>query len=122
MRTLILLASLLNSWEPINTAVSNSVDTQKPKFNDVRDRILAEEVCIIDSGETSTNSAFNVESRGRDQDRSNWSRERSKSKNGQSQSKFRKPTNTGIVERQATLKEIVEHHRKKTTREAELVL
>lgn len=102
--------------------VSNSVDTQKPKFNDVRDRILAEEVCIIDSGETSTNSAFNVESRGRDQDRSNWSRERSKSKNGQSQSKFRKPTNTGIVERQATLKEIVEHHRKKTTREAELVL
>uniref|UniRef100_A0A0D3E471 Retrovirus-related Pol polyprotein from transposon TNT 1-94-like beta-barrel domain-containing protein n=1 Tax=Brassica oleracea var. oleracea TaxID=109376 RepID=A0A0D3E471_BRAOL len=33
--------------------------TQKLKFNDVRDRILAEEVRRIDSGEASTSSAFN---------------------------------------------------------------
>ena len=56
-----MLASLPNSWEPMRAAVSNSVGTQKLKFNDVRDRILAEEVRRIDSGEASTSSAFNVE-------------------------------------------------------------
>lgn len=91
VRALILLASLPNSWEPMRAAVSNSVGTQKLKFNDVRDRILAEEVRRIDSGETSTNSAFNVENRGRKPDRNNRSNGRSKSRNGRGQSKFRQP-------------------------------
>ena len=46
VRALILLASLPNSWEPMRAAVSNSVGSAKLKFNDVRDRILAEEVRI----------------------------------------------------------------------------
>uniref|UniRef100_A0A0D3A6Y6 Uncharacterized protein n=1 Tax=Brassica oleracea var. oleracea TaxID=109376 RepID=A0A0D3A6Y6_BRAOL len=83
VRALILLASLPNSWEPMRAAVSNSVGTQKLKFNDVRDRILAEEVRRIDSGEASTSSAFNVENRGRNPDRNNRSNGRSKSMNGQ---------------------------------------
>uniref|UniRef100_A0A0D2ZY29 Uncharacterized protein n=1 Tax=Brassica oleracea var. oleracea TaxID=109376 RepID=A0A0D2ZY29_BRAOL len=63
----------------MRAAVSNYVDTQKLKFNDVRDRILAEEVRRIDSGEASTSSAFNVENRGRNPDRNNRSNGRSKS-------------------------------------------
>ena len=91
VRALILLASLPNSWEPMRAAVSNSVGTQKLKFNDVRDSILAEEVRRIDSGEASTSSAFNVENRGRNPDRNNRSNGRSKSRNGRGQSKFRQP-------------------------------
>ena len=91
VRALILLASLPNSWEPMRAAVSNSVGTQKLKFNDVRDRILAEEVRRIDSGEASTSSAFNVENRGRNPDRNNRSNGRSKSRNGWGQFKFRQP-------------------------------
>uniref|UniRef100_A0A0D3AR70 Retrovirus-related Pol polyprotein from transposon TNT 1-94-like beta-barrel domain-containing protein n=1 Tax=Brassica oleracea var. oleracea TaxID=109376 RepID=A0A0D3AR70_BRAOL len=82
VRALILLASLPNSWEPMRAVVSNSVGTQKLRFNDVRDRILAEEVRRIDSGEASTSSAFNVENRGRNPDRNNRSNGRSKSRNG----------------------------------------
>uniref|UniRef100_A0A0D2ZVN0 CCHC-type domain-containing protein n=1 Tax=Brassica oleracea var. oleracea TaxID=109376 RepID=A0A0D2ZVN0_BRAOL len=80
------------SWEPMRVAVSNYVSTQKLKFNDVRDRILGEEVRRIDSGEASTSSAFNVENRGRNPDRNNRSNGRSKSRNGWGQSKFRQPT------------------------------
>ena len=69
VRALILLASLPNSWEPMRAAVSNSVGSAKLKFNDVRDRILAEEVRRIDSGEVSTSSALNVENRGRNHNR-----------------------------------------------------
>nr|VDD56318.1 unnamed protein product [Brassica oleracea] len=100
VRALILLASLPNSWEPMRAAVSNFVGTQKLKFNDVKDRILAEEVRRIDSGEASTSSAFNVENRGRNPD--NRSNGKSKSRNGRGQSKFRQPSN--IIEfRQSTL-------------------
>ncbi|KAG6525408.1 hypothetical protein ZIOFF_015364 [Zingiber officinale] len=62
VRALILLASLPNNWEPMQAVVSNSVGNTKLNFNDVRDRILAEEVRIIDSGEMlASNSALNIE-------------------------------------------------------------
>ncbi|KAG6529732.1 hypothetical protein ZIOFF_011946 [Zingiber officinale] len=64
VHALILLASLPNSWEPMQAAVSNSDGSAKLNFNDVRDRILAEEVRRIDSREMSaSNSALNIEGR-----------------------------------------------------------
>lgn len=88
VRALILLASLPNSWEPMRAAVSNSVGSAELQFTDVRDRILAEEVRKIDAGETSKDSALNVENRGRNNERNfNRGKGRSKSKNGRGQSK-----------------------------------
>ncbi|KAG2253274.1 hypothetical protein Bca52824_083410 [Brassica carinata] len=108
----------------MRAAVSNSVGTQKLKFNDVRDRILAEEVRKIDSGEASTSSAFNVENRGRNPDRNN--RKITGVMADQSQGMDGVNPNSdslqsvGIVERQVTLRRIAEHHRRrKTTLEAE---
>ncbi|PON33693.1 hypothetical protein PanWU01x14_350650, partial [Parasponia andersonii] len=84
VRALILLASLPTSWEPMRAAVSNSVGKGKLQFNDVRDRILAEEVRRIDSGEgASSSSALNLENRGRSSEKnSNWGRGRSMSRKG----------------------------------------
>ena len=88
IRALILLASLPNCWEAMRMAVSNSAGKSKLKYDDIRDLILAEEVRMRDSGETSgSSSALNVDSRGRAQDR-NSNRGRSKSKNkGKNKSK-----------------------------------
>lgn len=51
---LILLASLLNNWESIKIIVSNSVDSTKLNFNDVKDWIFTEDVRRKDTEETST--------------------------------------------------------------------
>ena len=84
---LILLASLPNSWEPMRATVSNSVGSAKLKFKYVRDRTLEEEVRRIDSGETLiSNSALNVENRGRSYEK-NFNQNRSKSRNGRSKSR-----------------------------------
>ena len=62
-------------------AVSNSTGKEKLKYNDIQDLILAEEICRRDAGETSgSDSALNLETRGRDNDR-NSNRGRSKSRN-----------------------------------------
>ena len=92
IRTLILLASLPNSWEPMRAAVSNSVGKGKLQLNDVRDRVLAEEVRRVDSGEgTLSSSVLNLENRGRNNERnSNRGRGRSKSRNGRDKSKPRR--------------------------------
>ena len=94
--------------------------TQKLKFNDVRDRILAEEVRRIDSGEASTSSAFNVENRGRTQiEIIRVMADRSQGMDGVSPNSDILQS-AGIVERQVTLRRIAEHHRRrKTTLEAE---
>ncbi|KAG6525878.1 hypothetical protein ZIOFF_015849 [Zingiber officinale] len=88
VRALILLASLPNSWEPMQAAVSNFVGSAKLNFNDVRDRILAEEVRRIDSREMSaSNSALNIEGRGRGSNRNfNTNKGRSKTRNGRNNS------------------------------------
>ena len=78
---LIVLASLPNSWEAMRMAVSNSIGKEKVKYNDIRDLILAEEICKKDASETSRSSSIlNLETKGRDNDR-NSNRDRSKSKN-----------------------------------------
>ena len=83
IRALIVLASLPNSWEAIRMTVSNSTGKEKLKYNDIRDLILAEEICRKDVGETSeSSSALNLETRGRGNDRnSNWGRSKSRNSN-----------------------------------------
>ena len=81
IRALIVLASLPNSWESMRMAVSNSTGKEKLKYNDIRDLILAKEICRRDAGETSgSGSTLNLEIRGRGNDR-NSNRGRSKSRN-----------------------------------------
>ena len=61
-------------------AVSNFTGTEKLKYNDIRDLILAEEICQRDAGETSGfGSILNLETRGRGNDR-NSNRGKSKSR------------------------------------------
>ena len=91
IRALIVLASLPNSWEAMRMSVNNSTRKEKLKYNDIRDLILAEEICRSDAGETSGSGfALNLETRGRDNNRnsnqgrsksrnSNWNRSKSKS-------------------------------------------
>jgi hypothetical protein len=88
IRTLIILASLPNSWEAVRMAVSNSAGKSKLSYEDVRNLVLSEEVRKKDSGETSSSgAALNLEARGRGQER-NFVRGRSKSRKGRSKSKF----------------------------------
>ncbi|RVX16095.1 Retrovirus-related Pol polyprotein from transposon TNT 1-94 [Vitis vinifera] len=81
IRALIVLASLLNSWETMRMAISNSTGKEKLKYNDIRDLILAEEIRRRDAGETSRfGSALNLETRDKGNDR-NSNRGRSNSRN-----------------------------------------
>ena len=81
IHALIVLACLPNSWEAIRMAVSNSTGKEKLKNNDIRDLIMAKEICRRDIDETSgSGSALNLEIRGRANDR-NSNRGRSKSRN-----------------------------------------
>ena len=79
--TLIVLASLLNSWEAIRMAISNSTGKEKLKYNDIQDLILVEEIRKKDAGEISgSSSALNLETKGMGNDK-NSNRGRSKSRN-----------------------------------------
>ena len=71
-------------------AVSNSTRKEKLKYNDIWDLILVKEIHRRDAGETSgSDSAINLEIRGRGNDR-NSNRGRSKSRNSnQNRTKFR---------------------------------
>ena len=81
IKSLILLASLPNSWEAMRIVVSNSVGKAKLNFDDTRDLILAEEVRRIDSGEVfGSGSALNVENRGRGNRKDDRSSNRGRSK------------------------------------------
>ena len=61
--------------------VSNSIGKEKLKYNDIRDLILAEEICRRDADETSrSGSVLNLETKGRGNDR-NSNQDRSKSRN-----------------------------------------
>ena len=87
---LMLLASLPNSWEPMRVAITNSLGNAALKFIDVRNSILAEEIRRKDAGEPSTsNSALNVDNRGRNSDRNSnrGNGNRGKSRNGRSKSR-----------------------------------
>ena len=80
---LIVLASLLNSWEAIRMAISNSTGKEKLKYNDIRDLILAEEIRRRDVDETSGSGyVLNLEIRGKGNDKnSNWDKSKSRNSN-----------------------------------------
>ncbi|KAL5823751.1 hypothetical protein ACOSQ4_021651 [Xanthoceras sorbifolium] len=86
VRALILLSSLPDSWNATVTAVSSSSGNNKLKFDDVRDLVLSEEIRRRESGEASSSSALQTESRGRTSERSSY-RSRSKSRRGKSRSR-----------------------------------
>ena len=52
IRALIVLASLLNTWEAMRMVVSNSTGKEKAKYNDIRDLILVEEIRRRNASET----------------------------------------------------------------------
>jgi hypothetical protein len=90
IRTLIVLASLPNSWEAMRMSVSNYAGKSKLKYEDIQDLILGEEVCRKDFGKASCSSAvLNLETRGRKQGRKS-DRGKSRSKKGRSKSRFSK--------------------------------
>ena len=65
IRALIVLASLPNSWEAMRMAISNSTGKEKLKYNDIRDLILAEEICRRNASKTlGFGSTLNLETRG----------------------------------------------------------
>ena len=76
---LIILASLPNSWDAMRMAISNSTGKEKLKNNDIRDLILAKEICRRDVDETSgSGSALNLEIRGSKSRNSNRNRSKSR--------------------------------------------
>ncbi|KAG2255507.1 hypothetical protein Bca52824_074801 [Brassica carinata] len=104
----------------MRAAVSNYVGTQKLKFNDVRDRILSEEVRRIDSRKHQrallstwkTEGETHIEITGVMADRSQGMDEVNPNSDSLQ--------SAGIMERQVTLRRIAEvHRRRKTTQEAE---
>ena len=74
--------------EEYGAAITNSIRNATLKFIDVRNAILAEEVQRKDSGEASTsNSALNVDNRGRSFEMNKGNENRGKSKNGKGKSR-----------------------------------
>eukprot|EP00253_Pinus_taeda_P008679 PITA_08679 len=87
VRALLFLFSLLESWNGLVMAISNSVSGSSTlKFDDVVSAILSEETRRKSSGETSSN-ALSEESRGRKMERRKSSGYRSKSRKGRSKSR-----------------------------------
>jgi hypothetical protein len=86
IHTLIVLASLSNSWEAIRIAMSNSTGKSKLKYEDIRYLILSEEMYRRDSSKASCSDAtLNLERRGRGYGK-NSGRGRSRSRKGKSES------------------------------------
>ena len=71
IRALMVLASLPNNWKAMRMTISNSTGKKKKKgYNDIRDLVLAEEICIRNASETSrSGSTLNLETRGRGNNR-----------------------------------------------------
>jgi hypothetical protein len=106
IRTLIVLASLPNSWEAMRAAVSNYVGNSKLKYGDIQDLILGEEMCIRDFGEAScSGAALNIETRGRKQGRKS-DRGRLGSKKVEANSGLVNNQNVGTMARLSTLRRI----------------
>lgn len=80
MKALILLSSLLLSWETMVTTIRNSFGKEKLKYDDVRNLILSESSRRRESGE-SMGGTYSSESRGiRNRQKGNASHGRSKSR------------------------------------------
>jgi hypothetical protein len=114
IHTLIVLASLPNSWEVKKMAVSNYVGKSKLKYKDFQDLILGEEVYKRDSGEASCFGAtLNLETRGRNSDRG-----RSRSRKGRSKSRSSKQPQYWNSSKTEPFKKNCKEPRKKTGKES----
>jgi hypothetical protein len=90
VRALLILCSLLESWNGLVMAVGNSVSSSNTlKFDDVVGVILSEEMRRKSRGETSGN-ALNMENRGRQKDRGKGSGNCENSRKGRSKSRLGK--------------------------------
>ena len=90
VRALLILCSLLESWDSLVMAVGNFVPSSKNlKFDDVVGVILSKEMQRKGTGETSGNSLA-MERRGRQNERGRSPGNHGKSKKGRSKSRFRK--------------------------------
>jgi hypothetical protein len=90
VRALLILFSLLESWNDLVMAISNYVSGSSTlKFDDVVGVILSEEMRQKRTGETSGN-ALNMENRGRQKDRGKGLVNRENSRKGRSKSRFGK--------------------------------
>ena len=115
IQTLILLVSLLNSWEAIRMVVSNSIDKTKLKYDDIRDLVLVEEVQRKDSDELQgSGSVLNVNNYGIGNRRNAKSsnKGRSKSKKEVRVIHTRDKLCVGIVKNLGTSRKIVKIQRK----------
>ena len=92
IRACLILGQLPESWKGTVTAISGSAGKTKLKFDDVVSTIMTEEIRNRSNGVSTSTSALNVESRGRDSNRSGG-RNRFKSRNGRSQSRNPKNSN-----------------------------
>ena len=81
IRACLILGQLPESWKGTVTAISGSAGKTKLKFDDVVSTIMTEEIRNRSNGVSTSTSALNVESRGRDSNRSGG-RNRFKSRNG----------------------------------------
>ena len=87
VRAVLMLCLLLESWNGLVVAVSNSVSSSSTlKFDDVVSVILSEEMQRKSTCETSGN-ALTMDSRGRPRDRGKSSGNRGKSRKGRSKSR-----------------------------------
>ena len=81
IRVLLILCSLLESWNGLVMAVSNSIPgSSSPKYDDVIGVILSEETRRKSSGGSTSGSSLNAQSRGRPTKRGNNSRNHGKSR------------------------------------------
>lgn len=69
IRALLLLSSLLKSWNGLITMVNNSSGSAKLNFDDIIGLMLSEKICKRVKNDSS-GSALNIENRGRNDDRS----------------------------------------------------
>jgi hypothetical protein len=90
VRDLLILCSLLERWNGLVMAISNSISGSNTlKFDDVVGVILSEEMRRKSTGETSGN-ALNMENRGRQKDKGKGSGNCRNSRKGRSKSRFGK--------------------------------
>lgn len=64
IKALILMSSLLESWDIVVTAFSSSRGSEKLKFDEIRDFVLSESIRNREVGDSS-GSALSVDQRGR---------------------------------------------------------
>ncbi|VFR00719.1 unnamed protein product [Cuscuta campestris] len=80
IKALILLSSMLESWDTVVAAISSSRGSEKLRFDEIRDVVLSESIRKREMGDSS-GSALSVDQKGRSKFKGQHQHGRSKSKN-----------------------------------------